>query len=115
MLDAVARLQAEGIPFEFRLVENLPYAEVRKLYEQADLLIDQLLAGWYGGVALELMALGKPVISYLRAEDLGYIPPAMHAQLPIINATPTTFYEVLKEYLTTRKADLADRGRRSRA
>lgn len=114
VLDAIARLQAEGIPFEFKLVENLPYAEVRKLYEAADLLIDQLLAGWYGGVAVEWMALGKPVIAYLRDEDLGYIPARMRDQLPIIQATPITCYEILKEYLTMRKEELSEIGRRSR-
>ncbi|MEZ5918585.1 MAG: hypothetical protein R3D66_01245 [Alphaproteobacteria bacterium] len=31
--------------------------------------------------------------------------------MPIINAEPDTLYEVLKEWLTTRKNELAERGR----
>jgi glycosyltransferase involved in cell wall biosynthesis len=115
ILEAVARLRAEGIPFEFVLVEGLPHTEARRIYHRADLLIDQLLAGWYGGLALELMALGKPAISYIREGDLQFLPEQMRSDLPIINATPTTVYSVLKEWLTIRKYELPDVGRRSRA
>ncbi len=115
VMEAVDRLQREGIPFEFVLVEGLSHAEARKLYERADLLIDQLLAGWYGGLAVELMALGKPVICYLREEDLKFIPSAMCQELPLIQATPTTLYETLKLYLTTRRAELSNIGQRSRS
>jgi glycosyltransferase involved in cell wall biosynthesis len=112
---AVERLHQEGVAFEFLLVEGLSNADARRLYGQADLLVDQLLAGWYGGLAVELMALGKPVICYLREEDLHFLPPEMRRALPIIQATPATIYEVLKEWLTTRRGELARWGQRSRA
>lgn len=115
VLEAVARLQTEGVAFEFILVEGLSNAEARQVYERADLLVDQLLAGWYGGLAVELMALGKPVICYLREEDLTFIPAPMRSALPLINATPATIYETLKLWLTERKGDLAGVGQRSRA
>ncbi len=115
ILDAVSRLQAEGIAFEFVLVEGLSHAAARRIYERADLLVDQLLAGWYGGLAVELMALGKPVLCYLRPDDLELIPRAMREQLPIVNVTPDSLYEVLKEYLTHRRGELPELGRRGRA
>ncbi len=115
VLDAVRRLQDEQVPFEFLLVENLSIQEAREAYARADLLVDQLLAGWYGGLAVELMALGKPVICYLREGDLHFIPPGMRQALPLINADPATIYTVLKEWLTTRRGDLPEVGRRSRA
>jgi len=114
ILDAVDRLKSENIQFKFILVEGLPNAEARKQYEKADLLIDQLLAGWYGGLAVELMALGKPVICYIREEDLIFIPDEMRDDLPLINATPDTIYSVLKEWLTVKKGSLNDAGIRSR-
>lgn len=114
ILDAVSRLQNEGISFEFLLVEGMSNLEARRLYLQADLLVDQLLAGWYGGVAVELMALGKPVICYLRESDLTFIPDEMRRELPIINATPATIYEVLRTALTSGRKELADIGRRGR-
>jgi len=114
ILDAISRLKREGVPLRFALIEKLPFREARRIYEQADLLVDQLLIGWYGGVAVEFMALGKPVICYVREADLKFIPSEMRAELPIINATPSTIYDVLKKWLTTRKSELPDVGRRSR-
>jgi hypothetical protein len=113
--EAVERLRVQDqLEFDFVLVENMPQREARRLYERADLLVDQLLAGWYGGLAVELMALGKPVIAYLREEDLHFIPGAMKAELPVISATPATIYEVFKEWLTTRRHELPALGARSR-
>lgn len=112
---AVERLRQEGVPFEYVQVEGMSRAEARAAYERADLLVDQLLAGWYGGVAVELMALGKPVVCYLRREDLERVPPELRAGLPIIEATPESVYDVLREWLTVRRAELPEVGRRSRA
>ncbi len=115
ILDAISRLKREGVPLELRLVEGISHAEARRIYESADLLIDQLLCGWYGGLAVELMALGKPVICYIREGDLKFIPEQMRKDLPIINVTPTTIHEVLKEWLTFRRHELPEIGRRGRA
>lgn len=115
LLAAVERLQSEdGLDFEFVLIENMPYEEACRQYRRADLLVDQLLCGWYGGLALELMALGKPVICYLRESDLSFLPSEMRADLPIINADPRTIYPVLRSWLTDRRGELAERGQRSR-
>lgn len=114
IISAVDRIKRDGIEFEFSLIENMTNAEARKQYARADLLIDQLNAGWYGGLAVELMALQKPVICYLRKDDLGFIPSGMRADLPLIQAEPGTIYDVLKNCLTTGREKLADIGRRSR-
>ncbi|MBU1156091.1 MAG: glycosyltransferase [Proteobacteria bacterium] len=112
---ALERLKAEGVPFKYTLVEGVPRARAREVYETADLAVDQILSGFYGGLAVELMALGKPVICYLRQEDLRFLPQEMRQSLPIINAEPATIYEVLKTWLTTRKMELRAQGLLSRA
>jgi glycosyltransferase involved in cell wall biosynthesis len=114
ILEAVSRLKKRGVPFEFRLVEGIPHSRVKGIYQAADLLIDQLLCGWYGGLAVEFMALGKPVICYLRQEDLSFIPIQMRNELPVIPANPETVEQVLEEWLTSRKQDLVNVGKRSR-
>lgn len=114
IIDAFDKLQSEGIQFRYTLVENLSNAEARKIYETADLLVDQLLAGFYGGLSVELMALGKPVICYMREEDMHHLPDGMRSAMPIINAMPDSIYMVLKEWLTTKKSELAEQGRISR-
>lgn len=114
ILDAVDRLRAEGLDFEFELVENMTHAEARCCYERAHLLIDQLLAGWYGGLAVELMALGKPVVCYLRDKDLQFIPDKMRRDIPVIQATPNSIYDVLKDWLSRPLAEWHARGEAGR-
>ena len=115
VLAAVEQLRREGVPFTFELVENMPYAQARKIYEKADIAVDQLLIGWYGGFAVELMALGKPVICYIRDGDLKYIPKGMQGDMPIINATPDSIYDVLRMWLSKSQSERRQRGSASRA
>jgi glycosyltransferase involved in cell wall biosynthesis len=114
-VSATDRLRREGIKIELALVENMQREQARAVYESADLVVDQLLAGWYGGLAVEAMALGKPVVSYIRDADLAFIPEAMRAQLPLINADPRTIYDVLRRLATSERATLPEHGRRGRA
>jgi glycosyltransferase involved in cell wall biosynthesis len=114
VLEAVDKLRSEGVRFQFQLVEGLPRAEARRLFERADLLIDQLWLGWYGGLAVELMALGRPVVSNIRDDGLKFLPPGMAAELPVIRAEPATLAAVLREWLTTRRGDLPRLGEASR-
>ena len=43
-----------------------------------------MLAGWYGGLAVETMAMGKPVACYIRDEDLGCLPAGMRGDMPVL-------------------------------
>jgi glycosyltransferase involved in cell wall biosynthesis len=113
LLEALDQLRKEGFEFEFSLIEGVPFVEAVEKYKEADLVVDQLLAGWYGGFAVEAMALGKPVISYIREEDLQYIPKEMRSDLPIINADKHTIASVLRSFLGNPK-QLLQLGRNSR-
>lgn len=62
---------------DFILVENMPYEQALKIYEQADLVIDQLLIGYYGAFAVEVMKMGKPLMVYINENDLKFIPEQM--------------------------------------
>lgn len=101
----VRKLQAEGLAIELRLVQGVPNAEVLRLFAQADVVIDQLIGGFHGYTALEAMALGKPVVSYVRSPDLVF------PDCPIINATPDTIEQVLRNLLAGHH-DLAELGHR---
>lgn len=115
ILAALEELKADGHEFELLLVEGMSNAQAREVYTKADVLADQLFAGWYGGLAVELMALGKPVLAYIREEDLGFIDPEMREELPIVQATPQSVKDVLRGVLETPRKDLVALGRRSRA
>lgn len=114
-LAALDELRAEGYEFSFDLVEGVTNDEALARYERADVMLDQLFVGWYGGLAVEAMALGKPVVVYLRESDLRHVQADMVADLPFYRAEPSTIKDVLREILQTPRAELAARGRASRA
>jgi hypothetical protein len=93
-----------GEAIEVILVENLPNAEARRVYSQADLGIDQILIGWYGGFAVELMKMGKPVMSFVREEDLQFIPKAMaeDCEKAVVRVEPASLCERLCELIENR-------------
>jgi hypothetical protein len=107
VIEAVERLRGEGLPFEFRLVEGMTQAEARRIYEQADIFVDQLHVGWYGAAAVELMALAKPVLCFLRAEDFRFLPPDLVAEIPIVNVTPSTLADRLRKLIQGDSSELA--------
>ena len=93
VLSVVEKLKLEGIQIEFHLVEDVPNEEARKIYEWADVVIDQLRIGWYGVLAVEAMALGKAVVCYIRDDLKHYLP---HPP-PLAVANPDNLYYVLKD------------------
>jgi hypothetical protein len=102
ILDALSRLQS-SYDFDLILVENKTHEEALQLYQSADLAIDQVLAGWYGGFAVEMMAMGKPVACYLRDKDMPFVPPAMREQIPVFNISPARLAEDLARILDRRQ------------
>lgn len=114
ILLAVEELKKNGYKFDFVLIENLSNTDAKREYMKLDIFIDQLFAGWYGGVAVEAMALGKPVLAYLRDKDLKFIPSQMRKDLPIINVEPDSIKHVLEELLNTSRAKLLEKARLSR-
>lgn len=111
---AVKNLKKQGLKFEFELIEGLSNAEAKERYKNIDILVDQLFFGWYGGLAVEAMALGKPVIVYVRDEDLKFLPQKMQADLPIINTTPSEFENTLRDVIEMPREDLYKLAKKSR-
>lgn len=96
---AVTELQADGLDIELIEVGDVPSTHMRYLQAQADVCVDQLIYGWWGSTSLECMALGKPVVCYLRAEFLASFEsafPEFRGAVPIVNANVSTFKEVLR-------------------
>lgn len=114
ILEALEQLATEGYEYELVLVEGLPNDQARRKYEQIDVLIDQLHAGWYGGLAVEAMALGKPVMVYIREEDLQFIPPEMKAELPVLRVAMDTVKDDLRRLMQMPRDDLFALAQRSR-
>ena len=91
VIEAVAGLRAE-----LEIVEGLHHDEARERYLAADIVVDQLNAGWYGIFAIEAMALGKPVVGFLHDEAVRRTAEAFGLRVPIVNATKETLAERLR-------------------
>lgn len=94
VLAAVEKLRGE-LDFDFQLVHGMSPLEAKALMSRCDVFVDQLIIGAYGLAAIEAMALGKPVVTFLKPSILAQYP----AHLPIINAAPDTIEDVLRALL----------------
>jgi glycosyltransferase involved in cell wall biosynthesis len=86
----------EGLDADLELVEGLHHEEAFERYRAADIVVDQLNAGWYGLFAIESMALGKPVVTYLHDEAVRRTEEAFGTRVPIVSATAETLREALR-------------------
>ena len=81
LLDALEQLRTIGIRFELCLVERVDRVKAIELYRSGDIVADQFVMGAYGVFALECLALGKPVLTYLDHDHLSN--PVFN--LPVVN------------------------------
>jgi hypothetical protein len=96
-----------GLDADLVLVEGLRHDEAFERYRDADIVVDQLNAGWYGVFAIECMALGKPVVTFLHEEAVARTERELGIAVPIVSATK----ESLRERLEPLVASAAERRR----
>lgn len=112
IIAAIESLNKGGLHCELRIIENTSNAELLKIMSESDAVIDQILMGTYARLAIEAMALGKPVFCYLR-EDLYQFNP-IWTECPIINANPDTIEACLERFLKStqkKRLEIARKGR----
>jgi O-antigen/teichoic acid export membrane protein len=105
----------EGLDVELRIVEGLHHDDALARYRDADIVVDQLNAGWYGLFAIECMALGKPVVTYLHDEAVRRTQEAYRVSVPIVNASTVTLRDRLEELVEMGPAGREEIGQASRA
>ena len=110
LIEAIAKLHAEGVPIELDMVSGVPNEVVVSRMAECDIVVDQLLIGWHGYTALEAMARGKPVICYIRdrSELIDF------DGCPIVSANPGDIEGVLRDLASRPRAALVELGRKSR-
>ena len=86
----------DELGLELDIVEQVPHEEARARYARADIVVDQLNAGWHGVFALEAMALGKPVVSYLKPDVVERSAQGYGIRIPIVPATKETLADALR-------------------
>ena len=110
LVSAVEELAAEGVSIELMLVEKMPNTTALALYRSADIIFDQCLIGFHGYFALEGMALGKPVMSFVRSQQEYLLAPD---ECPIVIISLNTLKRDIAE-LCKDRAHLRDLGIRGR-
>lgn len=105
LVSAIERLTREGHAIELVRVTGVSNQRVLELFQQADVIADQFICGFHGYTTLEAMAVGKPVLCYLRDDSMMIDP----QHCPIIQADPDAVYDALKACLDG-SYDLAEIG-----
>jgi glycosyltransferase involved in cell wall biosynthesis len=109
LVQAVERLKGRGYALDLMIVEGIPNQRVIEMCAQADIVADQFLIGGHGIFAVEAMALGKPVICYIRKEEYLLHP----EECPIVNANPANLDEALEDLMNhpEKRRKLGEMGR----
>ncbi len=108
VIDACAQL-----PVELDIVEGVPHDVARERYARADIVVDQLNAGWHGVFAIESMALGKPVVTHLKPDVVERSAEGYGVRIPIVPATAETLVDALRPLVVqpALRRELGARGR----
>ena len=104
IIAAVEDLRREGFPVKLHVCEHLSRAELQQLCQRADVIVDQVMMGWVGTFAVEMMAMGKPVIANIRPDLRRFAP-----DLPVVHADPRSLADTLRDLLQSpgRRRELA--------
>ncbi len=102
------------LPVDLDVVHGVTHDEAVERYRRADIVVDQLNAGWYGIFAIEAMALGKPVVTFLHDDAVRRTQDAFGVPVPIANATKETLVDVLRP-LVEDESERRRRAEQSRA
>lgn len=100
----------ENYPINYRIVQGIPHEKAMELYREADLIIDQIRPGSYGKLAIEAMALGKPVICGIS----DFMQENYPSELPILRASPDTLRQTV-EYVLNNRELLFELGKKGRS
>jgi glycosyltransferase involved in cell wall biosynthesis len=115
-IEAIDELKNEGFDIELVLLEKVSNEKIKEMMASVDIVADQLIVGWYAMFAIEAMAMGKPVLCYLRPDLIELYTTVGLVEvdeIPIINCTPLTVKAILKN-LVIQKESLVEIGNRSR-
>ncbi len=109
VLSALDQL-AKTHPFDFKLLHQMPRSQALQTVAECDVFLDQFTIGAEGLASLEAMAMGKPVVCYIRPSLRARYPDS----LPIVSADQNSLAATVAGLLADgqRRHELGVRGRR---
>ncbi len=112
IIEAIKSLNKRGFPCELRIVENTSNTKLLEIIKDSDAVIDQLLLGTYARLAIEAMALGKPVFCYLRKDLYQFNPIWKHC--PIMSSSPDNIEQLLEDFIKMTQFQRVQLGKKGR-
>jgi hypothetical protein len=112
----IQELRCEGLDVELTLLSGVTHSEVLSAFASHDLVIDQLIIGWYGQFAIESLSNGVPTVCYI-SEEYKKLYSTLYASegfdLPFIEANTLNLKDVIREaYINRRDLEgLSEKGR----
>ena len=105
-IDPVMReLEAAG-RIRYHRPEGIDREGLRRAYQEADIVVDQLVMGLYGVAAVEAMAAGRVVVAFVGNTVRDRIRTATGLEVPIVEADPDTLKAVIERLLDDRDLSL---------
>jgi glycosyltransferase involved in cell wall biosynthesis len=104
----------DEVGVELDIVEGVRHDDAVRRFAEADVIVDQLNAGWYGLFAIECMALGKPVLGFLNDDAVARTEEAFDVRVPVINVTKETLAARLQEIVAAAPTERRRIGEASR-
>ncbi len=101
LIEAALKQAQKHANIETRILVKTTRAKAIEGIEWADVVIDQMCLGWYGMQAVEALARGKPVLCWLKDEDV-------LRNLPKYQNMPSGFINVTHDKIAQAIVSLAD-------
>lgn len=112
ILKIVDKLKKQ-LPIKLALLERKTLKECQQLYPLGDIFITDVIYGWHGYTAIEGMAIGRPVMSYLRPDIIKFHSYYAKGRIPVISATPDNLAREIERLVKNKKLreELGQKGR----
>jgi len=104
VIEAIERLKDEGLNIDLLMFDKVPSRDYIYIQAQADIVVEELIRGCWGSTAVECMALGKPVLTYIRKEwETAYLETfPWISELPVLSTDKHSIYDNLKKVATSK-------------
>lgn len=114
LIERALRQAAERFGITFEIIVRKPRPEAIAALHRADVVVDQMVLGWYGAAAVEAAYLGKPVVTWLSPRQLEAAPQDLRNDLPFLNVAHQDLVSAIGRFVADRSmAEVyGDRARR---
>jgi hypothetical protein len=92
----IERLKNEGLDFEYQRIQNVPRAKALEIYNNADIILDQVLTPGGGKLAYEGLAMGKIVLTLMAYNAYDQQKPS---ECPLVDVRAENLYDTLKQLI----------------